>query len=184
VPVGDASKRNELNRLARKAQTGESAAVDALLRELGSRFAAYVGQYVWNRADRDDVVQNALLRVHVGLGSWNPDAPFLSWAFAVFVRACYDYGRREQRKRRLEALLAELAAAEWSAENVITRFLEQAQLRKLIRNLPEERRRALWLAEVEGYTHRQIGLILGRPTGTVNAWLKRDKEWLAKSYEA
>ncbi len=39
-------------------------------------------------------------------------------------------------------------------------------------------RAALLLSTLDGYTHAEIGLILGVPAGTVSSWLSRSKERL------
>ncbi|MBA3779002.1 MAG: sigma-70 family RNA polymerase sigma factor [Chloroflexi bacterium] len=44
--------------------------------------------------------------------------------------------------------------------------------------LEPQQRAALLLSTLEGYTHPEIGQILGVPAGTVSSWLSRTKERL------
>ncbi len=44
--------------------------------------------------------------------------------------------------------------------------------------LEPSHRAALLLSTLDGYTHPEIGQILGVPAGTVSSWLSRSKERL------
>jgi len=53
--------------------------------------------------------------------------------------------------------------------------LPDAEIVRALRDLPEDLRLAVYLADVEGYCYREIADILGMPVGAVSARLHRGR---------
>lgn len=56
--------------------------------------------------------------------------------------------------------------------------LPDSDIVRALRDLPEDLRVAVYLADVEGYRYREIAEIMGVPTGAVAARLHHAREWL------
>ena len=61
---------------------------------------------------------------------------------------------------------------------------ESGELRRLIWELPEKYRLALYLHYYQGYTAQEIGGLLGRSPSTVRTWLVQGREKLRVRLEA
>jgi RNA polymerase sigma-70 factor (ECF subfamily) len=63
--------------------------------------------------------------------------------------------------------------------------LPDSDIVRALRDLPEDLRLAVYLADVEGYCYREIAEIMGTPVGTVAVRLHlgrgRLRDWLARS---
>jgi RNA polymerase sigma-70 factor (ECF subfamily) len=107
----------------------------------------YVRRRVRNAADADDVLQDALLRIHAGLrGAEDPAA----WIFGVARRAVADHHRRRQ------GLPLEVDVAAPTATSAPAPCAEP-----MAERLPEADRELLRLAEVEGVPHAELAARLG-----------------------
>jgi RNA polymerase sigma-70 factor, ECF subfamily len=77
--------------------------------------------------------------------------------------------RRRRRVRRAEALDEGLVAGVERPDADAEREQLGQRLRQALAELPERRRLAVVLFDVEGYSHAEVGGILGMPEGTVRS---------------
>jgi len=108
-----------------------------------------------------------------------------SWLFAVASNLVRDEARKDIRRRRHLALLAEEQRdAHVEAPDVsLERALDAADARHALDALAERDRQALLLRE-EGLDYPEIADILGIAVGSVGTTLSRARRRLAESYEA
>jgi RNA polymerase sigma-70 factor (ECF subfamily) len=118
--------------------------------------------------DADDAVQDALLKAFVKLRQFDPRQPFGPWLMRIVANAATDR-RRRRFVRRTHRLDDELVAGGPSPDAVTHRRRLAEQLREALAQLPERRRLAVVLFDVEGYSHAEIGRMLGLLEGTVRA---------------
>jgi len=118
--------------------------------------------------DADDAAQDAFLAALVKLGQFDPARPFGPWLMRIVANAATDRGRR-RRVRRAEPLDEALVAGGQRPDAVAEREVLGGRLRQALSELPERRRMAVVLFDVEGYSHAEIGVILGMPEGTVRS---------------
>jgi RNA polymerase sigma-70 factor (ECF subfamily) len=152
--------------LIRRAQQGEEQAIEALYRRHCGRVYTVVRRLTGDDAQAEDVTQEAWLRVVRALPSFRGDALFSTWLHRIAVN-CALYRRRRERHQEEEAELpAELEDVGPRDEPLLRLRLERAMDR-----LPEGMRRVLVLHDVEGYTHEEIGELLGVSAGTCKSQL-------------
>lgn len=143
-----------------------------------------------NRAEADDVVQDAMLRAFRAFDGWRgSDAK--PWLLAI-VRNCH-YTAAGQRQRRRAVPLPEAGEAELveTGADPECKAIEMDRARKLnaaIAELPDEFREALILRESEDLSYREIAEVMGVPIGTVMSRLARARallreKWLARAEE-
>lgn len=123
------------------------------------RFAARMS--TWN--DAEDVVQEVFLRVvrlakefDAGAASARP------WLYALTLRAA------QERRRSLRRWAAALLQLSGQSPSGVTQLREtNRDLERALARLNPKKREVLLLAEVEGFTSREIAALLGVPIGTV-----------------
>jgi RNA polymerase sigma-70 factor (ECF subfamily) len=126
--------------------------------------------------EAEDAAQEAFLRVFRSLSRYRGESSFTTWVFRVAVNASLDQERRRRRgfapPRDPEAALPLLTPGpEQTAED-----LERCRsVLAAMRGLQPALRRPLVLREVYGLGYEEIGLLLGRPLGTVKAAVHRGR---------
>ena len=118
--------------------------------------------------DADDAAQDALLSALVKLEQYDPRRPFGPWLLRIVANAATDR-RRRRKVRRTEPLDPGLAASGTRPDTAAERSELSVRLRRALAELPERRRIAVVLFDVEGYAHAEIAEILGIPEGTVRS---------------
>lgn len=159
-------KDEELERLFR---TYHAPLVRYLTRRLGDRdWAEEVAQETFLRALRQDSL-----------------ASERSWLFAVATNLVRDEARKNERRRRHLALLAEAERDETVEPDLtaLERAQESAMARRAVESLAERDRLALLMRE-EGLNYEEIAGALGLSVGSIGTTLARARRRLAESYEA
>jgi RNA polymerase sigma-70 factor, ECF subfamily len=157
-----------LSDVERLFRTYNAALVRYLTRRLGDRdWAEEVAQETFVRALRQDEIVNGR-----------------AWLFAVATNLVRDEARKDARRRRHLALLAEEERESVESEPTT---LEQAQeaafARKAVDALAERDRLALLMKE-EGLDYSEIAEALNLSPGSVGTTLSRARRRLVESYEA
>ena len=117
--------------------------------------------------DADDAAQDAFLSAFVKLRQYDPHRPFGPWLMRIAANSATDR-RRRRAVRRAESLDGLRAWGPQPDAEAQRRDLGR-RLREALAQLPERRRAAVVLFDVEGYSHADIGRILGIPEGTVRS---------------
>ena len=149
-------------------RTYNDALVRYLTRRLGDRdWAEEVAQETFVRALRQTSIQNER-----------------AWLFAVATNLVRDEARKDMRRRKHLALLAEQERDEMvePEETTIERAQEAAMARKAVDALAERDRLALLMRE-EGLDYNEIAEALELSPGSVGTTLSRARRRLVESYE-
>ena len=127
--------------------------------------------YRWcgNRADAEDIAQDALIRFARGLPRFRFESSLTTWIYRVTVSAAQDWQRRNARHARRRAVLHDGIpaaphddghSAAWSREIAVH-----------IAALPGGERAALLLVAGEGLSYAEAAAILGCSAGAIGARL-------------
>ena len=126
----------------------------------------------------DEVLQDAFLQIFRYLHTFRQESTLGAWIKTIVVRTAYKKIKRSVYFEPLDNQLNQ--AIEWGNE-LDTDYLEQA-----IQSLSAGYRSVFTLVEIEGYTHRETGELLGISEGTSKSQLfhaKRKLRELLKKYE-
>jgi RNA polymerase sigma-70 factor (ECF subfamily) len=159
---------DEDRRLAGACASGDTKVFEELYARFGERMKSIAWNTLRNRSDAEDAVQETFLKIHRAATTYTGEASFSTWAFRILVNTCYDLLRK--RKRRIdEAPLEDLVE---TAERTPTAVddAKRMTLRKLLDDLPEQRRTVFTLFEIEGLSHAEIAAILGISEGN-SKWI-------------
>ena len=178
--------------LLRRAGAGETAAQELLYRLLAGPAFSLTRRLVPDRAAAEDLFQDALMQVFAKLPHFRGDAPFGAWVRQILVRCCLMHLRSPWQRARLAwsprdgddgdtDLDAQLAAAGRHAEpfDGISIDLERA-----FQRLSAPTRAVLWLHDVEGLTHEEIGAAMGRTPSFSKSQLARGHARLRQQLQA
>lgn len=148
------------------AQDGDEGAFLALYKRHAGRVRRLVESWVGDPALVDDLCQESWLRAFRGLDAFRGEAEFSTWIHTIARNVVTSRGRKTQRR-------TELLEESWTPR--VTSWPEPVELRLDLRRavdaLPAGMRRVLWLHDVEGWTHADIGVALGVSEGTSKSQL-------------
>lgn len=148
------------------ARRGEGAALAALYREHGVAAFRLAYHLTGTREDAEDVVHDVFVGLPEALRRYEERGRLESWLKRVVARVALM--RLRQRERRREVSLDAVAAHQSSEAPA-----DQAILRDAVAALPDPLRAVLVLKEIEGYTHAEVGALLGISAGASRARLLR-----------
>ena len=137
-----------------------------------------------NPADAEDLVQEVTTRAYAALHQLRPGTSPKAWLHRILANT-FATGYRKRRREPLrgydgdfpEWLLAagSLVPTARSAEAEALDLLADSEILRALRDLPEDFRMAVYLADIEGYAYKEIAEIMGTPVGTVMSRLHRGR---------
>jgi len=153
--------------LIRRAVEGDAQAIRMLYERYAPRVYAVVRRIAADDDLAQDYAQEAWIRAVRALPTFRGDARFSTWLHRIAVNAALQALRRSETRTKREAPMPEhLPAAPVHRDALLRRRLEEA-----LDDLPEGMRQVIILHDVEGYTHEEIGDVLGVTSGTSKSQL-------------
>ena len=147
-----------------------------------------------NPADAEDLVQETYLKAYRAFASFKEGTNLKAWLYRILTNTFINGYRAKKRRpeesdlddvedlylyRRLGGL--EAAQAGRSAEEEVLEHFTDSTVKAALESLPEQFRIAVLLADVEGFSYKEIADILDIPIGTVMSRLHRGRRGLQKA---
>lgn len=129
-----------------------------------------------------DFTQEAFIRAFQRLAEFRGESAFSTWLHTIVVSVALNGLRKVKRLRTRETVLDDAEALGGSTRQVDPDLKDR--LYRAIDALPEGYRTVFVLHDVEGYTHEEIGQMLGIQAGTSKAQLFRARGRLRESLAA
>jgi RNA polymerase sigma-70 factor (ECF subfamily) len=138
-----------------------------------------------NPADAEDLVQDTLAKAYASFAQYTPGTNLRAWLHRILSTTFINTYRKRQRQPQIAP--GADAHADWtvsadpltgparSAEAEALDKITDTTLLTALRDLPDDFRTAIWLADVEGYPYREVAAIMGTPLGTVMSRLHRGR---------
>lgn len=148
----------------------------AILAEI-PRLRRYARALVRDRDSADDLVQDCLERALSRMDNWISGENPRRWLFTIMHHLFVDQTRRT--KRRAEVVMMSLDQSEAisvpadQAESVASREIMDA-----LQAISPERRAALVVVGIEGFSYAEAATMLGIPAGTLMSRVARGREEL------
>jgi RNA polymerase sigma-70 factor (ECF subfamily) len=184
MALDDSTDRAQHSQLA-AAAAGDAAAARDLAAALGPRLFAQAVRMLGDRAEAEDVAQDALLRLWRQAPRWDPDgtASVAGWCHAVVRNLCIDRMRRTGGARAAVALDAAppLPDPGPGAEQRLQNAARAAALQQALRHLPDRQRHAVVLRHIEGLSNPEIAAQIGGSVESVESLIARGKRALASA---
>jgi len=159
---------------------------------MGSLYSAAL-RMTRNPADAEDLVQETYLKAYRGFGGFQDGTNLKAWLYRILTNTFINTYRAKKRRpdetelgevedlylyRRLGGL--EAASLGRSAEDELMDWFTESEVKEALEDLPEQFRMAVLLADVEGFSYKEIAEILDIPIGTVMSRLHRGRTGLQK----
>jgi RNA polymerase sigma-70 factor, ECF subfamily len=169
----------------REDQTTKTDPFLALLQPIERDLEVYCRRLIWNPADAQDALQNAVLRAFSAFDRYHENASFRAWMFTILTREAFALNRKHARIARFEFQIepevmeelpgtietaGDLAAS--LAPEALTEALDQ-DLVMALKTLTDAERAVLLLRAIAGFRYREIGESLEMPLGSVMGHLSR-----------
>ena len=133
-----------------------------------------------NKADAEDVVQDAMLRAFRFFGSFR-GGDGRPWLLTIVRNTCYSYlqkNRSHELSLPIEDELFDVQSQDPSPEARLIQIDSSEILMKALEQLPVETREIIVLRELEEMSYKEIAEIAGVPIGTVMSRLARGRKRL------
>ncbi|MEW6884133.1 sigma-70 family RNA polymerase sigma factor [Trueperella pyogenes] len=145
-----------------------------------------------NEQDAEDLVQETFAKAFAAFHQFTPGTNLKAWLYRILNNTFISHYRK-QRRRPQEADAAEVT--DWqeyrasshqprgmeSAEMLALELLPNEEIRAALDQLSEDRRTAVYLADVEGFSYQEIADIMDTPIGTVMSRLYRGRTQLREA---
>jgi RNA polymerase sigma-70 factor (ECF subfamily) len=179
-PAGSINRAEEAG-IVRRAQRGDLAAYDELVRRYQERIYATVYHMTSNHEDANDLAQESFIKGFQALNSFKGGSSFYTWLYRIAVNKTINF--LKQRKNRAAMSLNDL---DFNAENdpdLVALISDktprrdaalselQKKLNEAMQKLSEPHRLVVTLHDVQGLAHEEIAEIMECNVGTVRSRL-------------
>ncbi len=164
----------------RKAQDGDQAAIRELYDRHAPRVYAVVRRLAGDDALAEDWAQEAWVRAIRALPRFRGDAQFSTWIHRIAVNSAL-HGKRWRERRTAKEI--PLPVAHMELEQHVTptdQPMLRLTLQRALDRLPEGMRQIVVLHDVQGFTHEEIGSLLGIAAGTSKSQLFKARAHLRR----
>ncbi len=145
---------------------------EELYRRFSPKMYAVCLRYASNAEEAEDILQEGFIKVFKKLTSFRGDGSFEGWIRRIFVNTAIEHFRR---RRYLQPVTEkEENSIEGKYLSVLDELAEKDIL-ALIRQLSPGYRTVFNMYVIEGYSHKEIGEMLGISEGTSKSQLSRAK---------
>jgi RNA polymerase sigma factor (sigma-70 family) len=159
---------------------GDAIGARLLTIRLVPRILGYAGRLLGDRAEAEDVAQEAMLRLWRMAPDWRQgEAQVSTWLYRVTTNLCTD--RLRSRQRRKQTSLDDAPDMEDGAplaETVMIQADRISALTAALGTLPERQREAVILRHIEGLSNPEIATVMDLGLEAVESLIARGKRAL------
>lgn len=147
-----------------------------------------------NRDSAEDLVQETFLKAWRSFHTFQPGTNARAWLYRILMNAYIDAYRKADREPEVvdqedveeHYLYSRVQASEelrrqGNPEEIVLQAIMDADVEAALASLPEAFRAAVILADLEGFTYKEIARILEVPLGTVMSRLFRGRRLLQRA---
>jgi RNA polymerase sigma-70 factor, ECF subfamily len=160
--------------------TGDLAAFEELVIRNQSYAWALAFRYLGDRAEAEDIVQEAFLRLLRAAHSYKPTARFRTYFSQIVVRLCLDF--RSKKHPVYCATMPEKADMENNPELLLCKKETANELKQAFADLPSTQRMAFLLRHQEGFTYSEIAKAMSISLRAVDSLLQRGRQALRSRF--
>ncbi|HOO99394.1 MAG TPA: RNA polymerase sigma factor [Bacteroidales bacterium] len=176
----DEQKLSDLE-LVRLCSEGDARARELLYRRYFSFAMSVCIRYTKDEHEAMEIVNDSYMKVLGSIDQFDGTRSFRSWYGRILVNSAIDSYRRKV-KHSMHLPTDDLEIAE-EAEPLVTSGLSVQEILSLFSQLPDNYKVTFNLYEIEGYSHEEIGKMLGVTTSTSRSNLTRARHKLRELYK-
>ena len=176
--MGEAISPDELDELARQAQTGDRDALEALLTAIRPRTLSVCRGVLPYTPDAEDACQEALINIAGKIGSWGGRGRFTTWTHVVAVNSA----RTTYRRMKNQATPTDPQAGGHERPDPRTTSVIAGTRLDLLEAMETIERdhpqfvEPLLLRDVYGLPYDEIATLVGVPLGTIKAQIHHGRK--------
>ncbi len=148
-------------------------------------------RYTKDPHDAQDLVQDTYAKAFVSFHQFEPGTNLKAWMYRILSTTFINTYRKDQRRPQISdgeledwqifGAASHTSDQGRSAEDVALDGIVDVDVRAALAAMPEDFRMAVYLADVEGFSYKEIAEIVGVPAGTVMSRLHRGRKLLRAS---
>jgi len=157
------------------AQSGDEQAHAAIYAHYATRLFTLIYRLVPRRAQAEDLLQEVFVDVLRNVSSYAATGSFGGWLRTIAVNKCLSHLRSPWRRSVMwldDATTVELEESQLAAP-LDVEHARHTEVEAALRKLSPLSRAVVWLHDVEGFTHAEIGQKLGRTVSFSKSQLAR-----------
>ncbi len=158
-------------------QRGDARCEEALYKRYGARMMGVCVRYGRTRFEAEDIFQEAFVKVFRHIGTYQGGS-LEGWLKRIFVNTAINHYHRHKRQYN-EVEYDQTHEVQTDNDGPLD-AISAEELLRLINHLPEGYRMVFNLFVIEGYSHKEIGTLLGISEGTSKSQLAKAKGLLKK----
>src|ERR1700712_4772147 len=156
--------------LVERCKANERKAQEMLYKQFASKMLGVCMRYAADKMEAEDMLQNGFIRVFQKLADFRGEGSFEGWIRRIMVHSSIEYYRKHHKMLQVADLDEH---NEPSVNATAMANLGAKDLMALIQRLSPGYRMVFNLYAIEGYSHREIGEIMGMTEGASKSQLSR-----------
>lgn len=173
------SQASELQELIQGCERNERAAQEKLYRLFYGRMKFLVCRYIDHEEQAEEVLNNGFLRAFKRIGQYDFKGSFEGWLRKLMFHCVSDYVKQNSRYKEHMVFVER---DEYIDRDHADR-LHYNQLLELVQSLPESARVVFNMSVMDGFSHKEIGKMLGISEGTSKWHLSEARKQLKEKIE-
>ncbi len=133
-------------------------------------------RYCKSREEAEDVLQDGFIKIFKYINTFKFEGSFEGWVRRIMVNTAIEHIRKNKQMHVFEDVENILESPE--SELDITGKLNEKELLKMVRMLPDGYKTVFNMYVIEGYSHKEIAEMLGIAEGTSKSQLSKAKVFL------
>lgn len=145
-------------------------------------------RYTRDPTDAEDLVQEAVAKAYSAFHQYQQGTNLRAWLYRILHTTYISMYRKKQRRPQEtlheqveDVSFYDLAHAGPSAEREVLSAITDEVVKQALADLPDTFRMAVYLADVEGFSYKEIADIMETPIGTVMSRLHRGRKALQQA---
>jgi RNA polymerase sigma-70 factor (ECF subfamily) len=167
--------------LIKESIAGNSLAQKQLYQIYSRKMMGVCLRYTSNYDEANDVLQDGFIKLFEKLGTYSGTGSFEGWMRRIFVNTALDAYRKNKQERQL--LDIDDVGYFLSVKELVTDEMAAEDLMKILQKIPIGYRTVFNMFAIEGYSHKEIGEMLGITESTSKSQYSRARDFLKNILE-
>ena len=167
--------------LVRRVTGGDAGSYAILVERYYERSLRFGLRMLGNRADAEEAVQNAFVRVYRALDKYDARSRFESWLFQIVANQCRTLGAKRRRRERTFVPID--ATHDFGEPPAAAEVYRSMDVQRALDQLSPDQREALLMFYMEDRSYEDIADVTGLGVSALKMRVKRAREQLRKALE-